>query len=83
MSLAARQPGPEQPVDPGPRPTRRTGDGAAPPETPGTGDPDLPPPDPDPDPTPGPDPVPPKGPGYSGNKRPSRPAWRGYPSPAF
>ncbi|MGC1904633.1 MAG: hypothetical protein WA715_12505 [Candidatus Acidiferrum sp.] len=35
------------------------------PETPGTGDPNLPPLDPDPEPSPGPDPAPPKGPGYS------------------
>ena len=62
--LAARQPGPEQPSDPGPRPEEPVTTPPTP-ETPGTGDPDLPPADPDPAPSPGPDPAPPKGPGYS------------------
>ena len=62
--LDARQPGPEQPSDPGPRPEEPVTTPPTP-ETPGTGDPDLPPADPDPAPSPGPDPAPPKGPGYS------------------
>ena len=65
--LAARQPGPEQPDDPGPRLPQPEEPVTTPPtpETPGTGDPNLPPADPDPEPMPGPDPAPPKGPGYS------------------
>ena len=63
-ALVARQPGPEQPADPGPNPEEPVTTPPTP-ETPGTGDPNLPPPDPDPEPNPGPDPAPPKGPGYS------------------
>jgi hypothetical protein len=62
--LAARQPGPEQPADPGPSPEEPVTTPPTP-ETPGTGDPNLPPSDPDPDPIPGPDPAPATGPGYS------------------
>jgi hypothetical protein len=63
-ALVARQPGPEQPDDPGPRPEEPVTTPPTP-ETPGIGDPNLPPSDPDPDPAPGPDPAPLKDPGYS------------------